>query len=461
MSEINLRGLLSVIDTKSLKELEYQLHFKENKNQILIFKYINKTNGDLKNQGPDERDIFLKENNIKSAFWKATTNELTKLTEDFLISQQLKTVPIYRDWVLRKILKEKRLNLILEKKLRKEKKSLLTKKIKTDELIFDFWLEKEESEFFLFLNDKKENIEKSIQCIEKLDKYYFTQRIRLMLESLLINIRKTNEPNLEIPLYQEFIDLMNKNTFPNDSIIRIYKTALLLLIDEEGNYQQFFSLVKNNLNSISKIDLKVIYSSFIQFHLARSSQDGSMEKVFELYKEMRAGDFLMEGDFIRPGKIKNCVTIACMFKEFDWAFSFIEDYKNYLEPNIKDSVIHFNLGAIYFYQGSIDKAHEHLSQVNEVNIFYDLDSKSLLSRIFFEKKEFEALTRFIESFRDYIRKNKHLSKKRKEGYLNFLKILKQIIPPVRLSRSKLMDKINSFERLNYKDWLVEKISNMR
>lgn len=467
MSAKRFRILLNTLTREELANFEHQLKYQKKDKEFTVFKFFQtQITKSTSTNSASQVAIFLNKTGLSNSYWKLLIQGLILKVEDFLITQSLAKSPKLRSSLLREVYRKKSADDLLLQTIQKAKKTAQKEHFRSNDLIHNYWLSREELDFLSIKTPRKISIQNSLDCLAQLDSYYIIQRIKLMMEITLWNIYSPQRKLDDIPLYSEIMHLLNEHQFENEILFNLYKIAFKLLTKQTDDYELLSSLLKEQIENLDKEDLFYIYTFLINFHITQKSSDNAhLERVFELYKEMIHYGFLEIQNYIPPGKFKNVVTTACIFKEFNWALQFIKNSQAMIEPKFRESVVQFNYGVVYFYQNNLELAQDALRKVEYVNIFYALDSKSLLSRVYFEKGEFFALIRFLSSFKDFVRKHSSLSRVMKERYSNYIKMLKQITNTKQLVvskqyKEKLLDKLANQSVIYYRDWLSQKIMEL-
>jgi len=190
--------------------------------------------------------------------------------------------------------------------------------------------------------------------------------------------------------------------------------------------------------------------------------------MFDLQKIMYEKNLIAEGSFVNAQQIKNIVTLACKVEEYDWAREALEYYKSYIRRQVRDSVYHFNLGTIAFYQKDYEAAYDKFVQVDKINTAYDTNARMLITKCLYEKEtEYSEYT--MQAFRSaerFFRDRPSLTTKNKKGYKNFIQILIALYrirhnvnaKPEDIERIK--NKLNDQKVNSDKRWLLEKIEEL-
>lgn len=152
--------------------------------------------------------------------------------------------------------------------------------------------------------------------------------------------------------------------------------------------------------------------------------------------------------------------LALASRELDWADYFLHEFKEKLPKKERENVFLYNLAIYYFYKPDYDKALDLLNrQIVFDDIFYNLNSRSMLLRIYFEQGLFDVLFSHLDSFTTYISRKKQLGYHR-ESYLNLIHFTKKLlnIPEAdKTAREHLRSEIISTKAVADKKWLLAQV----
>ena len=105
--------------------------------------------------------------------------------------------------------------------------------------------------------------------------------------------------------------------------------------------------------------------------------------------------------------------------------------------------MNYNLVDLYYYKKELGKALEYLHKVEYSDVFYALNSKEMLLKIYYEMNEEEALHNLLASFRIYLKRNKLISDNIRLPYQNFISLLTQTVKSEPHQRSIIIEKIKN------------------
>jgi hypothetical protein len=75
-----------------------------------------------------------------------------------------------------------------------------------------------------------------------------------------------------------------------------------------------------------------------------------------------------------------------------------------------------------------------LLKVEFNDVYYHLDSKSLLMKVYFELDEYDAFASLVDAFKIYLRRNQTISEVQKKTYHNFILLINKLMK-FKLNRS--------------------------
>jgi hypothetical protein len=165
------------------------------------------------------------------------------------------------------------------------------------------------------------------------------------------------------------------------------------------------------------------------------------------------------------------VSTGLRLKEYDWTLNFITEFKNRLPEESRSNAYIYNLANYYYETKDYKKSVKMLRDVEFTDVFYNLDAKSMMLKIFFERDEEESFRALTASFKIYLTRNKLISKQQYEMYNNLLKyskkafILKSKLPYQRKGNfskkvAELKQKVSGTGNIINSRWLLGQIDQL-
>lgn len=306
---------------------------------------------------------------------------------------------------------------------------------------------------------------KLLPADQSLEYFYIVQKLKFYVAWLTYRGFRTTQE--EIPVIPGFWEHIRQPQYKNVPLVSIYHDVIRCLTepDEEQYFRDLTGNLEKYANKLTREDLRECYY-IAQNYCAFKINQGKTEyyrEVFEIFRTVINHGVLLENGQLSEGIYKNIITAGLGIGEYDWAESFIQEYAQYLSPNIRENARRFNLAYLYFHQKKYQKVIELLQNVEYSDVVYALSAKQVLLRTYYESNEYLAMDSFLDSFRIYLRRNKLISKNLKREHNNFLTFLKKLAT---LNTSdgqalkRLRKKIEETRSVIFKKWLLEKIEEL-
>ncbi len=306
---------------------------------------------------------------------------------------------------------------------------------------------------------------------DNLDAFYLSQKLKdaceMQMRSNILKVQYSSNL-LDIIIQEIERDEPQYHSFP--AILVYYRIYQMLVREEDLFYQAVYPILEEHQHVFTKEELGDIYNYLQHFCLNQYNKGTAsyLEEIFRLYKIQLKNDLLLENEILSEWHYKNIVTTAVRLGETAWVYSFIETYKTKLHPDSKTNAYSFNLASYYYSIGSYDEVLELLLKVEYTDNRYTQGVKALLLRTYYDLGEEEALFSLIDSFRQYILRDKNSSDGRKEGFFNLLRFTKRAfqikmnLPYQNKEKSsvafqKLQKNITSSTTIFNRSWLLEKM----
>jgi len=389
--------------------------------------------------------------------YKYLSNLLLKLTEQYISLKETESRPMIQEYhllsayVKRNI--DKNFNFIYNKTNSTQKDSP-----RKDANFYyrEYLLKNVAAEHF----DKKKvrkNNEYLEELISSLDLYYLANKLKYSCH--LLNNRKIFPKGRNPYLPKEILALLSNNDFSPYPAIHIYFTLYKLVTEEkENDFNEIKELLINYQDFFETEELKEIYYFVINYCVHQLIKNNKtsyyLQELYDIYQEGIDTELLLEDGFLSPWTYKNVIKIGFRLKKFQETEQFIKQKKEQLKPEFQSDAYNYNLAELFYRKREYDDAFSHLNNVNYSDIYYILDSKKLLCKIYFETEEDEALDSLLLSFQTYLKRNKIISDENRKSYLNFTKLLLKITKDD-FKKTDFSKTIENTNPLTDKNWLLE------
>jgi hypothetical protein len=446
--------------------------FNKSKVQVNLFEILRKRHPDYNEKYMDKKTIFRELHSGKKfneQVYKNNSSDFLKLLKKFLIQIGMNDNYNITTQILLNQYNNRFLDSLFNSTLNIYKKELGSNN-KVDELYFDnlFRLEHEIVQYGLARNKQNEISENVVNRSS-----YQIFNLFIWLLKSLTEIR-TNEfifnavidPNLPKEFYKQIEKediLKYSNHLPEfeKNIFEIfYYGVLASYYNNDEYYYKFKKLFLENMN---KFRFDVSYNFLVRLETscifkAHKNKDFSKE-LFNIYKlKLKHNMYKFRtGPNFSIINFRNMLVVALSLGEIKWAEDFVEKYYREIPQEHRQWMYDFSHAKICFEKKEFDRAFGNLSKINLKEFAFKFDFRSLLVKLFYETKNIEGLLHEIETYRQFLYKNKNVSEERKTSYLNFLSFVNELFKAEdKMVLEELKFKLTSTEPVNDKEWLIKK-----
>ncbi len=279
-------------------------------------------------------------------------------------------------------------------------------------------------------------------AVRALDLFYLTERLRLSCE--LANRRDWVSGNSESGLLEELLAYLERSNHEDLPMVAMFHHTLLSITtpDHARHFERLRDLLGRHGSKLETRYQRDLYGYAINYCIKRvnTGDSGYLVELFELYRGALEEGILEEDGQLSPWSFKNIVSVACRSGNGAWAENFLQTYRSHLAPALRANAVAYNQGYIHWHFGRYADALQKLQEVSMEDLYYALDSRSILIKCYYELDEVQALEAALEAFRVYLQRNRHMAEGLKKTYSNFVAAVRA------LARSREGDR-SSLERL--------------
>lgn len=294
-----------------------------------------------------------------------------------------------------------------------------------------------------------------------LDSFYLLKKLQYSC-SMLVQHRISGI-EYELNLLEEINSYLNDKEI-KEPIIVIYHLILKMLLEEE-EVEHFLALkefIPQYVHQLNHQDNRDIYKYAINY-CAQKLKRGQIqfaEEALQLYLDGINQEILFENGVLSPWTYKNVVKLGLGLKKFEWVEQFLHDYNDKLDKPFRQNALHFNLADLHYYKKEHNQSLYHLRYIKFTDLYYNLGTKMMLLKIYYELDEEEPLLSLLASFSLFLKRNKQVSKQAREMYLNFCSILQSITRRNRKHLPKIKLKIQEAKLLLERRWLLQQVADL-
>ncbi len=302
--------------------------------------------------------------------------------------------------------------------------------------------------------------------VDALDELFLVNKLRYSCE--LVNQSKVRNRPFDFFLTSELVEKMETEEEMGGALGKLYFHALKMLQSTEGHvyYDEFKRQLTALESEVEDRELSDLYICALNYCIQQSNKgEGKFhQELYEVYKILIEKKLLLDDHGRLPLQhYKNMVTVGTRVQEFEWTQHFIENYRQYLPKEEEENAYTYNMAWLQTEQGNYRQVKRLLAFVEFPNIFYQLGSRLMLIRTYYELEDFEDLSYLLNSFRMFLRRNREITDNRRTSYLNLIRILIHMLryrQGGKTTLEELKDLLKSYPDVAAYTWLEEKIAEL-
>lgn len=311
---------------------------------------------------------------------------------------------------------------------------------------------------------------------DTIDTWYIYQKLKIWCD--MQNRQNILSAEYNYTLKEELFSFIEKNrsVLFEKTAIRVYYLVYKTLEnpeDEEG-FVQLAKLLEASGKEFVLSELQTFYQ-FAQNYCIKKLNSGNTayaEKLFGIYETMLKNNILIADDgTFSVWDYKNIVTLSLRLKKEKWCRDFIEKYVPLLAKKERENAYAYNLAYYYAHIEDYSEAKKLLQRVEFSDLFYQLGSRSILLKCYYELRDEESFLAHCLSFQKFLERNKTVSDYQKKVHLNLILYTKKVFRvSIRREQSRssvskkeigsLKEKIVNIKAINNLQWLLEKTEEM-
>lgn len=301
---------------------------------------------------------------------------------------------------------------------------------------------------------------------DALDLFYIIEKLRLQCSVLVRRFYLEDDSSLR--LINEVIKVAEEHDLLKYPAVEIYYRLVLTYsspLDLE-NYSRLETLIKSNHDLFEPDELMDLYFGLLNFQ-ARSinrGEDKAMEKLVDIYDHMLRNEVFNSQGELSPWSFRNGILVGLRTGKLDWVQDVLDSYSDRLPADYAQNALAFNYAQLYFYRKEYGRVLEYLQDVEYQDPAYALNARGLLVAVYYELGQIEPLYSTIHSFRTYLKRQKQLSEKVRNGYRDLLKVT-QRLAKVTNRDTKKISAIETFLEENpstvSRQWLTTKLEELK
>jgi hypothetical protein len=405
----------------------------------------------------------------KDIKFRKLCNDLVERYEKFMVVEQLEKKPLLKSNLLLESIRDFGNELIFEKHV--SKANTIFDRIPDHSS--DYFLQKYQYDKTLqnlkTNYEKKEDIKKYINneqyqnLSRQLDAFYSIESLRHAID--IITWSKQYKFEIKLDLAHS-IQLIENKQLGDVPAVKIYWLIYRILTDNDSKelYYELKELAAKEIYSFPHNEQAEIFDALFSYCIKWVNKG---DKQFHLeYLDIHdwgiREELILKNGILSPTSFRNYVVIGLRISEFPRVESYIKQNIHLLEASRRENALNFNMARVAFYKKDFEGILSYLRQVNYDDIWYNINSKNYLLAAYYELDEIDALYSSIDSFVNFLRREKSLDNSRKKRHILFTNYLKKLInySDNKSKLLKLKEQLVEEREIVNKNWLLEKIEEL-
>ena len=218
-----------------------------------------------------------------------------------------------------------------------------------------------------------------------------------------------------------------------------------------------------NIQSFEKYEQRNIFIFAINYTIKQCNKGNQtfFRKLFDLYKEGIESHILIDNNGeLSPYTYKNMVATGLRIGEIDYAFHFLETYKDKMPIENRKNFYEYNLARYYFTIKHFTQALPLLEKLTYGDIFFQLDAKVMLLKLYYQLDDYDKLDLTLQNFQQFLHRKKELLSYHQQNYLNIIYCFKQLITYDTLDKAAVLSlktEISTLNPLTEREWLLSNV----
>ncbi|HMW40259.1 MAG: hypothetical protein K1X68_05270 [Saprospiraceae bacterium] len=388
--------------------------------------------------------------------------QFKKTLNSFLISQNFKKNQSLQNSILLNTLRHKNLQSNFRKTLRNisSNQSIPAKESIVDPIFEKYILHKEIYEFEHSIS--RFTGDQITPLVQTLDEYFILENIKLACYDW-VNFKESGnraffKSRINLAINQFLGEARGRN-----QVLDLYINIFRLIYEQpESDFESLLNTFYSNEEFINDHDRKYLYIILINYcaFFYNSGDQKYASLALMLYIRGLENRILLEANRLSPYTYKNIIFLYLNLYEYEQARQFMDKYTSFLPADIRNNSYQFNLATLLFRQGDYDRALEIMSNTRFIDVYDDLNSRRMLLRIYYERREWMALNSLLDSFEIFLKRKKNIGSHR-ELFTTLIKFTRKILTLNKSDRTKIKNLIREISQtppFPEKSWLEGKLA---
>lgn len=244
---------------------------------------------------------------------------------------------------------------------------------------------------------------------------------------------------------------------------------ILMMILKPDKVRHFHDLEKHvfqNILKYSEEEVEQVYYSLANYCINKMAlgEERFLNDLYKIHTNFEKIGFYEKNKNIQYTDFLSVIICGLNMKQTRWVNYFFEKYKSNIASEVKRDTINLASASIAFASKKYKDAIGKINNVGYKYTYFYLKSRETLIKVYYELGEFESLEAVIDAAKHYLKRHKEVLSIHYERFmlfLNYVKILTRLDKKQKQEIKMLMKKLDENRHTISREWLIEKIIEMK
>ena len=406
------------------------------------------------------RKLFPKER-FEDAKMRQVIHFSLKSTESWLSYCQLREDAVMERLALAKQLRQRSLDRELVRTLKQVDKLQVDTAYRNEDYFRNEYLLQQEHYTYRAARRRTEKDLNLQPVADALDQAYLIEKLKLCCR-MLFHQRLSKTP-YQTGMLEPVVNYVEANELQSTPALAIFYYVLKAITNENNStyFERLRKTVRTHGHLLPVVDQREVYLMAINLCIPKlnSGQEEYVREAFEWYRQGFDSGILLEYNSMTRYTYINVAFIAIRLKELDWVETFLNAHKSYVDGNYREQVFGLAMVRLNYAKKDYTSAMRILAQSDFEDPVYNLLSKYMQLKMYYEEDEFDALESLLDSLAAHLRR-KDIVESQKVNGKNIIRFTRGLLRMGGYDRKKveeLKKEIAATNPLTEKQWLLEMI----
>lgn len=402
-------------------------------------------------------DALFAEAPFSDQEYRLRCSYLLKVLENWLVWQRHSNCGLDGGALLLAAYRERGLARHFNRRLPREREALERSPLRTPE----FYLAQYQLEREFYLHDSRGQRLRPKNFQEQDDALTCALlSMKLRQACLALAHERVFETGYRMAFVDEALQWARQSPYAEAPAVAVYRDAYLSLTqpDDDAAFRQYRQHIFQSVRHFPPQDNRDLLLLALNACIRNINQGRMLylQEALELYRLGLEGDLLTEQGFLTPYTYNNIASIAVHLAEYDWAETFVNDYRSQLAPDHQAPLYALNAARLAYARKQYRQALRFLQSADYRDFFHQMTARMMQLKIYFETRETELLSAHLKNTRAMLRRRR--ASYHEQNYLNIIRITEEMLrirPGNAADRDRLRQKITALEPLTERKWLLD------